>query len=255
MKISCVLNVHSNTELVLDTLDSIRKWVTEDILVVVDGSQWDWGERLMIPAHKMRGFAQRISRSPYRNVALGIQQAWGLWDDVDWLCYVEYDALFASDRFRYNLEMAEKQNVWMLGNDGRLEHFTVPWLESLVGGMKDGYYLLGCCQFFSRQFLLKLAETNFLEKFLHLSNGFNKVPEYSGYDISEYMYPTLARHWGGNIGVFASWDGQKWHGAHDIFPMRWRPDIEGDFPNASIIHPLKNFASPLRVLHREKRRI
>jgi hypothetical protein len=256
MKISCVLNVHGNTETVLDTLDAIKRWVTDDILVIVDGSKWEWGEQLVIPAHKMRGFVQHTSRSPYRNVALGIQQAWGMWPDSDWLCYVEYDTLFTSDRFRQNLELADKQNVWMLGNDGRFEHFTVPWLESLTGKMQNGYYLLGCCQFFSKQFLQKLEETGFLEKFLHLSNGFsNHVPGYSGYDISEYMYPTLARYWGGNVGVFASWDGQKWHGAHGYFPMRWKPEIEDDFPQASIIHPLKSYNHPIRVLHREKRRV
>ncbi len=105
----------------------------------------------------------------------------------------------------------------------------------------------------------KLQEINFFEKFLTLTSGFGNgfFPFYSGYDLSEHMYPTLCRHFGGNIGVFASYDKNEWHGRGDIFPMRWRPEIDFEtenFPEASIFHPLKDLNHPIRVHHREKRK-
>lgn len=260
MNIACVLNVHGDTELVLDTIDALRRWVTNDILVVVDGAKWDsWGKDVVLPAYKMCGSPQKHSRSPCRNVALGLKHAWELWGEkVDWICYTEYDVLFTSDRFVKNLETAEKNDIWMLGNDGRVEHFSIPLLESLAGPMKTSYYLLGCCQFFHKKFLLKLDEMKFYDKFLHMLSGFtSQIPGYTGYDISEHIYPSLARHLGGNIGVFASWDGSKWHGSYEIFPMRWKPELNPEtenFTNASIMHPLKKFTHPIRVTHRERRR-
>jgi hypothetical protein len=259
MNIATVVNVHGNTELVLDTLDAIKTWVTDKILVVVDGANWDsWGRDVQFPAHKLCGFSQRSARAPYRNVALGLQQACSMWPDLDWLCYTEYDCLFTSDRFKKNLEMADERNVWILGNDGRVDHYTIPWLESWVGPMKTSYYLLGCCQFFSRKLLDKFAEIKLFDKFLHFSSSFSgQVPSYPGYDISEHMYPSLARHFGGNVGVFASWDGGHWHGSSDVFPMRWKPEVtlqECNLKEVSIIHPLKTFNHPLRVLFRRRRR-
>ena len=77
------------------------------------------------------------------------------------------------------------------------------------------------------------------------------------FHFSEHMYPTLCRHFGGNIGVFAHFDElKKWHGSYQYFPVRWKPEIDFEtenFPNPSIIHPLKENSHPLRVLHRERR--
>jgi hypothetical protein len=174
---------------------------------------------------------------------------------------VEYDVLFASDRFRKNLEIADKKDVWMLGNDGHVDDKQLPLIESLVGSkFRSTYYLLGCCQFFSWKFLAKLQEIDFFERFLFLTNQFSPgvFPAYGGYDISEHLYPTLCRHFGGAVGVFATWDRGKWHGAYRHFPMRWRPELDPEtenFAEASILHPLKNYNHPIRAYHRERRNV
>lgn len=257
-----ILNVHDNLECSLDTLDSIMTYVGENVIILVDGLSWNKWSSVATPACKLKGFPHGLPKSPYRNVALGMNEAFDLWGDkATWFLYTEYDALFSSERFKHNLKMAEEKKVWMLGSNGRVDKESLPLIQSMVGGpFKSSYYLLGCCQFFHIDFMKKLAEINFFERFLNLTNNFKDgfFPLYTGYDLSEHLYPTLCRFFGGNIGVFSHYDEfGKWHGFHEYFPIRWKPqlnkDLEGSFANASILHPLKEYMHPIRVEHREKR--
>jgi len=261
MKIATVLNAHAEPNTIIDTLESIFTYMTEDVIVVVDGAKWDDFKDVDIPATKMCGFRHGCKKAPYRNVALGLKSLTDTYLDADWYCYIEYDALVTSSRFKENLKMADEKGIWMLGNDGHVDDKDMPIIESLAGGnFKSIYYLIGCCQFFNKKFIDKLREINFFDRFLHLTNDFETgyFPKYEGYDISEHMYPTLCRHFGGNIGVFATYDyvKEEWHGSSEYFPIRWKPDLdsESEFPNASIMHPLKDFDHPFRKEHRERRK-
>jgi len=259
MKIAAVLNIHSNPNCVNDTIDSLKAFVTNDILVVVDGAKWDELKHCNFQAAKIKGFYHNKPKSPYRNVALGLKTIFETMY-ADWYLYCEYDVLFASTRYRHNLELAKNKEIWMLGNDGHVDALAMPLIQSIIGeSLTQCYYLLGCCQFFHRNFLEKLQEIDFFEKFLSLTNNFADgfFPFYSGYDLSEHMYPTLCRHFGGNIGVLATYDQDgKWHGAYEHFLCRWKPEIteEEPYKNASIIHPVKQEGS-IRNYHKEKRNI
>lgn len=260
MKIAAVLNVHSDLDCVNDTIDSIRAFVTKDILVVVDGAKWDEFKNAEIKAGKIQGFYHNKPKSPYRNVALGLKTVFETFQ-ADWYLYCEYDVLFASKRYQKNLEIAEKKNIWMLGHDGHVDGLAMPLIQSIIGEkLNQCYYLLGCCLFFHKEFLEKLNDINFFEKFLTITNNFSDgfFPFYSGYDLSEHMYPTLCRHFGGNIGVFATYDEDgKWHGAYEHFLCRWKPEIteEDPYKEASIIHPVKSKDHIIRKYHKEKRDI
>jgi len=66
----------------------------------------------------------------------------------------------------------------------------------------------------------------------------------------------LWRAFGGAIGVFATWDRGNWHGAYQIFPMRWKPELNPeteDFEHASIMHPVKDILHPIRSKRRSIR--
>lgn len=261
MKLACLLNAHENNSLVSDTIDSIFTYATKDILLLVDGASWSQFDGFQQPVSLMCGFKHGCPKAPYRNVALGLKMLYENWPNADWYFYSEPDVLFSSDRFKANLIHADKMGVWMLGNDGHVDDKEMPLVESMLGGkFKSYYYLLGCCQFFSHEFMERLQEVDFFDRFLNLTNHFSEgyMPGYSGYDLSEHLYPSLCRHFGGNVGVFASYDETgQWHGAYQYFPMRWRPQISPEtenFPEASIIHPVKDFDSPIRVWHREKRK-
>lgn len=261
MKLAVLLNGHSSPELIRDTLDSIYTYASRDVIFLTDGAHWNKFKDLDLGAAKLCGFCHNVPKAPYRNVALGLQTLMENHADADWFCYTEEDVVFASDRFKRNLEIADEKNVWMLGNDGRIDENAVPLMDAMLDRpVTDHYYFLGCCQFFSKKFAAELKRINFFERFLHLTNGFDRgyMPSYSGYDVSETMYPSLCRHFGGNVGVFASYsyDTGKWHGAYRYFPMRWRPELDPqteDFEEASILHPLKLLSHPIRIRLREKR--
>lgn len=261
MELAVVINTHTkDLNVLLDSLDSVFCYVSDKILILVDGASWSYYRDVPMPTYKMEGFYHGCPKAPYRNVALALKTAIDNWPYADWYCYSEYDVLFGSDRFKKNLKMAEDLGVWMLGNDGHVDEQAMPLVQAIVKeNFKSCYYLLGCCQFFHRNFIEKLLGIDFFERFLSMTSGFSdgQFPFYSGYDLSEHMYPTLCRHFGGNVGVFATYDHEgKWHGSHEIFPVRWRPELNAEldpYENASIMHPLKDFDNPIRKYHREKR--
>ncbi len=258
MEIAVVMNAHKPSDVIVDTLDSICRYVSRNVLVVVDGKGWHKFESESLPVAKVKGFPHGLPKAPYKNVAFGLMMAADQWPEADWYCYCEYDVLFGSDRFKQNLKMADDMGVWMLGSDGRIDSRTMPLVESIVGNpFKDCYYMIGCCQFFSASYMKKLKEIRFFDRFLTMTNNFSasQFPKYDGYDISEHMYPTMARHFGGNLGVFATWDGHRWHGS-EYYTVRWRPDLEEDvdkYANCCIMHPIKEYDHPVRKYHRERR--
>ncbi len=261
MQIATIMNVHNNPALVRDSLDAIEKYVGNKNVILVDGLGVHDFRGLDWDVSFVRGFNHGSSRAPYRNVALGLSMVVEKYPDVDWYVYCESDVLFTSKRYQTNLEMAAERNVWMLGNDGRVHYEPMELIAAMFKTtFSNGYYLLGCCQFFHRQFIQKLQEKDFFNRFLHLTGSFDgkTFPKFNGWDISEHMYPTLCRHLGGNIGVFASYDSEKnqWHGAYEYFPMRWTPEINADtefFKDASVIHPMKELDHPLRTYYRNLR--
>jgi len=260
LKLAVVLNIHDKLDVVRDTIDSIRTFATNKIITIIDGAFWPKLKDEPLEAAKVEGFYHNVHKAPYRNVALGLQTLTDTYSDADWYCYTEYDALFASERFKKNLQIAEQKNVWMMGNDGQVSNEELPLIQAMFKKkFKSSYYLLGSCLFFHKKFITELRGIDFFNRFLNLTNSFKDgfFPYYRGYDLSEHLYPTICRHMGGNIGVFAHYDYDgKWHGAYQYFPVRWRPEIDPEkenFPDPSIIHPLKSYSHPVRVFHREKR--
>lgn len=260
MKIATILSVHNNPKLALDTLESILHYMTDDVLVLVDGATDEFDD-VPLPVHKMKGFKHGLSKSPYRNVALGLKTIREMFPDHDWYCYMEYDCLVTSLRFKYNLEMADDRDIWMLGADGHVDDKAIPIVESMLGKpFRSSYYLLGACQFFSKWFMQHLDDFKFFERFLAATNDMTEgfMPGYHGYDVSEHLYPSLCREFGGNIGVFSTWEAgeEKWHGGYKVFPIRWKPDLDPETENweeASIMHPIKDYDHPIRKHHRKVR--
>lgn len=261
MELAFLVNVHSDPATIIDTVSSIFEYGSANILVLVNGASWDELSSLEVPVPKVKGLPHTSRRSPYRNVALGLKLLTEQWPNADWYCYTEYDTLFASNRFQHNLKLAEANGVWMLGSNGRVDESQMPLVESLVGEkFRSVYYLLGCCLFLHKDFVHKLNSIDFFDRFLFLTNSFSDghFPAYNGYDISEHMYPTLCRHFGGKVGVFSTWDEMKaeWHGSYKYFPLRWKPELNAEtenFPEASILHPLKSADHPIRQHHKERR--
>jgi len=259
MKVSVVLGTHENSDVFRDTLESVRHYWTNDVLVVVDGLSW--GQFDNCDFMRIQGFNHGKKSAPVRNVALGMMKAWEIWGDTaDWYCYMEYDCLVGS---KLQLEQCKEMGFWIMGNDRRLIAERLPFLEVFAKSKLDVHYLLGCGMFLSSEFMKALAADNFFERFLNFTNFFIQTINLESaagkkmmvYDLSEYMYPTLAAHYGGKVGELAAWDGIQWRGNSDSYPMRYKPEITEEDPvrSACMLHPLKSFDSPVRAFHREKR--
>jgi len=265
MKITAILHTHDHQDLTLDTLDSIKHYMTDDVLVVINESGWDKFDHSQIPAHVLKAFPHNVGRAPYRNAMLGLSMAAQKWPDSDWYCHLEYDCLIGSSFFKKDLEFADKENVWVIGNDYRdKQTVRFPLVELMLKTQFDEIvYLLGAILFYNSKFIKRCLEEDFFNKFLFYTNEFRGFffPGYFGegaWDITEHMMPTLAKHWGGEVKQFAKWS-QKygWMGAQwRKYPVRWQPElfnIEDEYLQASLMHPLKTYDHPIREFHRQKR--
>lgn len=262
MNVSVLLSAHNNEAVVEDTIDSICYCLTTDVLVLVDGNNADLVHKINRPVLKMIGLRHGFPVASYRNYALGLSTLASKFPHSDWYCCCEYDVLFCSDKIKEDLRIAEINNVWCLGNDARIVHYDLPLLNSISRKtIKDGRYLLGCCVFYKGDFIRTLIKEQFFDRFFSLTNDLDwKFPGYQekgGYDINEYLYPTLANHMGGKIWGMAKWDERQssWLGNYRKYTMRWRPELTPtDYSSeVRILHPVKNYNNPLREYHRKKR--
>jgi hypothetical protein len=75
------------------------------------------------------------------------------------------------------------------------------------------------------------------------------------YDLSEFMYPTLAVKYGGKVAELACWKDPSWVGNYEQYPMRFRPEItiEDHYVAACVMHPVKDIENPIRMFHRKLR--
>ncbi len=259
MKISVLLSAHNYTELVLDTIESIRTYASNDLVMIVDEAHWNWGETINVA--KIKGLYHNYNKAPYRNLTLGLKTIYENNPNSDWYCYTEYDVLFTSSKFKEDLKIAEENNVWCIGFDSRVQNYQFPYLEKIIEDkLTQSRYLLGCCVFYHKDFLKKLHEMNFFDKFLTLTNGFEEgffpsFEEQGGYDFGEHLYPTLANYFGKNTAEFSHWNQtlNQWQGNFQRYPVRWRPEItiEEAMNSPSIIHPVKTME--LRNFFKAKR--
>ena len=264
MRVAVVLSAHENSPVYRDALESVMKYLSEDVAVLVDGFGWRQFDNEK--AERIEGFRHGKSSAPVRNMALGMMGAWERWGaSADWYCYMEYDCLVGSGEVKDHLRMADERGYWLLGNDLRRVDRSMPMLDRLAGGRVNLHYLLGCCLFFAREFMLKLEEKDIFRRLLEQTNFFPcEMPTEDGtgksfpvHDPSEFIYPSLAVHYGGVVEQFACFneDG-SWTGNFHHYPMRYRPDLTGSDPfrQACIMHPLKDFDNPVREHHRKLRK-
>jgi hypothetical protein len=258
MDLAVVLNIHNDSDVVFDTIDSVLAWMTDKVLVIVDGVSWNKVKNTKFQVYKLEGFYHACQRAPYRNITLGLKEAFNLWPNSHWYCYMEYDCLVASDAFKAYLEAADRQKIWCLGNDHRVSNIQFPLLEKIIKNpIVESHYLLGACVFHHHDFLESLMEVDFFSRFLSYTNDFSQgfFPEYEEYDFGEHLFPTLAHQFGGDVRELAKWAQDIKSGYWKHFPIRFRPEFNKitDVKDASIIHPVKNYDNPIRVLCREQR--
>ncbi len=262
MEIAALINTHGNPEVTIDTIESVKAYATDKIVLLVDGAAWDQYESLPgIQVPMLKGFYHNYYKAPYRNVALGLMLMVKHYPAADWYCYLEYDCLIGSSVFKKDLLQAEKDNIWCLGADYRdKQKVSLPLIEAMLKTkFEESFYLLGAVMFLHKKFIQKAIELDFFSRFLTYTNEFKNgfMPGYTAWDATEHMLPTLAKHWGGGVGQLSKWS-QKvgmWSGNYRRYPIRWQPGLteEDECVQASIMHPVKDMDHPIRAYHRKKR--
>jgi len=263
VKYVAILNAHDHADVVDDTISSIKSYMTDDIMVVVDGAHWKEFSKNKFDAYLLEGLWHNYSRSPYRNVALGLIQTAKKWPNADWYCYLEYDCLFTSSDFKRNVERSGMMGYVCLGFDHRRQKMKLPLLDKILKQpIRKLEYLLGCCVFYEGRFIRKASPV--LERLLLFTNDFTQgfFPEYEkqgGYDFMEHFMPTLARCYG-RVGGMCRWNEQSKHwtdGDYKKYTVRFRPELTESeiFEQSSICHPVKEFDNPVRKFHRDRREV
>lgn len=262
MKIASILNVHDHMDLVLDTLDSIQTWMTEDVLVIVDGKNWNKFENDLgkfKPNQVFRGFDHGHYASPYRNIALALKTLYKSYPEHTWYCYCEYDVIFLNDKFKQDLEISD---AGVIANDIRWKKTDVSkHFQEVVGSSPSiGCTMLGCCVFYSHACVKQFVDSGVLDRLIDSTADVKrgKFDGYLGYAFEEFFFPTVASMMGSKVEESGRWhDRRGW--TNRKYLMRFKPNIEIDEIDntSSILHPCKNsFADcKIRQFYAEERKI
>lgn len=264
MEISVLINACGNTPLVGDSIEAIQTFVGKNILMVVDECYWkDWGEKAVFPVKKLQGLRHNYPKAPFRNITYGLYAAVQQWPNSDWFCYCEPDVLFVSHEYKKDLIVAKEMGDWCVGvNHKASDPMDLPLLDVIIRDkLKETHYLLGCCVFYSGDFIRKLLELKFFDRFLTFTNDCENgnFPNYTGYDFGEHLFPSLAVHYGGTIKSLINYNYIFEHPVGDFkkYIIRWKPEItldeELDLHKISILHPVKEMGS-LRWFYKRKRK-
>ena len=259
-----------------DTLESIRKHMTEDVIVLMDG--WSDIER-HINGRTISGLCQGGSQGSHPNRMFGLSNLLECYPDADWYCWFEYDALVASSGFKQDLHKASDDD-WVLGFCVDSIPFDLPVLPVIFKReIKSLTYALGAVLFFRGDFIRQLDRDNMFEWVNNSMTVFQGatqgvVQQLPGvvlanelYDFGEYVMGTLAGGYGKNTISLSHWNQQQynrhhgaleryWYGDHQKYPIRWEPALtqaENIVGVSSILHPLKEYDNPIREFYRNQR--
>jgi len=248
--IAVLLNVHANPKMARDTLDSIRKWVSRKILMIVDKKGWHHFENFRHPdTEVLCGVYHGVGRSPYKNIAIGLQRLYEMWPDATWYVYLESDVVVLSSAFKADLVSLESKDVTLAA----VEHRVQPkannhWLVREILGKQDNplicHKTLGAVMFFSHKCIKPLIAKNFFKEVLLRTKEFRgaKFPNFTDYAVEEIIYPSAAAAYGTVVGLKAL------NGNPTAYRVRFVPNVRLDEVTiaTTIAHPTKRYDDPVR---------
>lgn len=249
MQIATLINTHADPELTQDTADSVATWMTDKIMVLVDGAGWHHFANLSFPYPLHKGLTHGRSRSPHRNAMVGIEELYKRHPNMDWYCYFESDCLCVSDKFKEDLR--QNRGKFIGGLEYRINgEWSLPLLDQIVDSkVRWSYHLLGAVMFMSKRFVERIVKARIPSRLVAATDKFPSdfFPDFHGYAFEEELFPSLA-HYFLPESVFSLGNWSRYN-------IRWQPEIapEETTPSASIIHPLKSYDHPVRQHYRRFR--
>lgn len=255
MEIATIINVHKNPESARDIIDSVRVWTTNKILLIVDKVGWRYFEKFNHPDTVVRcGVVHNARRSPYKNMAIGLKEAYKLWPKVDWYNYFEYDALYLNDNFKKDLQLHQIKGTSAVGFNHVIKYGSNDhWIVKKILGESHNQQifcnkLLGAVTFYSNHAISKLSNLCFFDELLELTKDYHRgyLPSFNEYAVEEIVFPSAASIFGpvGNLNINRT-PRYKVNFAPEVRPN----EITGEI---SIIHPIKEADG---VIHKHYRKV
>lgn len=254
MRLATTILTHDHVDVTKDTVESVKMWMTDNVLVVVDLAGWKNFEGKQLGTKMIPGLHHGHHKSPYRNYVFSLHNLVKEFPDCDWYAYMEYDVLVVSSGFKNDL----KSKAWMMGCDVRTYPFTFPLLDKILdcGKIQHSRYVFGCCHFLHHDFVYRLLDMDFFDRFLKATAKFTDgtFPDYNEYAFEEACFPTIVDHLGGTIKELGCWDEKR---GSRMYPIRFNPEMRPDeVPvSASIIHPVKENGILRQHYRRHRERI
>jgi hypothetical protein len=249
------LNVHANPSLTRRNIDLIKRNVTHNISVLIEGSTYDnWPLDFFKDIQVIEGFKHTAPRNPYKNVFLNLKTTYEKFPNCDWYVFSEFDNFIINENFKNDFQYIN-ENYSLIANDFRQIYCEDNLFESSLGIKFENFYcMLGCCYFIKKNFM-EILYREIFEKFLSFSSfmpqGF--YPNFHQYDVTEVLLPTLCKYYNFDVFSYARFKEEdfSWQGMYKKYMMRFRPNIEffEVSKQASIIHPIKSENSLNQILY------
>ena len=258
MDIVTIINAHNNPALLKNTIDSVRRWVTDKIIVVIDAAGWYLFSNFKCPENTelVKGVYHNCYRSPYKNIAIGLNYAYAKYPKADWYNYIESDVMYLNDLFKEDLRA--KSDHTDLGFIQRTGKQGDQWLvEKIFQKKLPVYFMLGAIHFYSHSCISQLVGIDFFSKVLEETKQYSGAafPNFSHYAVEEVIYPTASAVFGriGNLGNYDNTICKSSYGnICERYAVRFTPEISEKEVTAftSIAHPLKNMQRRINILNK-----
>lgn len=255
MNFAASLNVHTNPSLARRNIDLLKKNVTHNISMLIEGNAYsEWPLDYFHDIEVIEGFQHVVPRNPYKNVLLNLKKTYEKFPNCDWYIFSEFDNFIINEKFKNDFQYINEKYS-LIANDFREVYCEDNLFQSCLDiNFENFYCILGCCYFIKRN-LMELLYEQIFEKFLTFTSfmpqGF--YPNFHQYDVVEVLLPTFCVY--NNLSVFSftrfKEEDFSWQGMHKKYMMRFRPNIEYQEVNKklSIVHPVKNENSLNEILY------
>ena len=255
MNFAVSLNVHNNPSLARRNIDLLKKNVTHNISVLVEGNAYQsWPLDHFTDVYLVEGFKHSAPRNPYKNVLLNLKSLYEKFPTADWYIFSEFDNFIINEKFKNDLKYID-ESYSLIANDFREIYCEENLFEKSLGLNIDKFYcILGCCYLIRKNLMEVLYQTVF-EKFLSFTSfmpqGF--YPNFHQYDVAEVLLPTICIHNNFDVFSYARFKEEdfSWQGMHKKYTMRFRPNIQyyEVSQQTNIVHPIKDENSLNEILY------
>jgi len=254
------LNVHNDPSLARRNIDLLKKNVTHDISVLIEGTSYEeWPLDYFSDVNVIEGFKHTAARNPFKNVMLNLKKTYELFPNADWYLFSEFDNFILNEKFKNDFQYIN-ENYSLIANDFRHVFCEDDMFKKCLDvSFEDYYCILGCCYFIKRN-LMEILCNQIFEKFLNFTSlmpqGF--YPNFHQYDVIEVLLPTICMYNKLNVFSYTRFKEEdfSWQGMNKKYMMRFRPPIEASEINKqlSIVHPVKTEDSLNEILYELSRK-